>query len=65
MTSRTEQKVGQDHVLCYVETAFMVGSVMGWLMQGDDFDAVRLRKGIHDTAHDRNLSKSSEGCQYY
>ena len=23
----TEQKVGQDHLLCYVETAFMVGSV--------------------------------------
>ena len=23
----TEQKVGQDHLLCYVETAFMIGSV--------------------------------------
>ena len=25
----TEQKVGPDHMLCYVETAFMVGSVIG------------------------------------
>ena len=29
----SEQKVGPDHMLCYVETAFMVGSVSGRFLQ--------------------------------